>query len=179
MLLKELKTALPGFLLCSAVFAADISMSIGAISILYILFVLLSFWTSSKYQYIVASVVSSVFLTIIGWVLQTKFVKSEINLGFVQAVVDYEGLFRAFSLFILIFVGVFLIRHKIKEIEIKKLNDSLELRILARTAAAEVKAKRLEKQIEILQTLNQNSTNKSLQRLDNVIDELKKLQKEL
>jgi signal transduction histidine kinase len=179
MKLKELSILLLGLVVCSIIFIADISFSLGAISIFYVIFMLLTFWLTKHFQYLVGSILSSIILTIIGWSLQTRYLSSEIDLGIIRAVLDYEGLFRAFTLFILVFVGIILLKQKKKEVEVQKLNETLELRILARTSASESRAKRLERQIDILKAVRELEVSESLHGLDNVIQELKDLKLEM
>jgi hypothetical protein len=164
-----------GVIICSLVFAADFLFGLGAISLLYIFFMMITFWLSKQNYYIISSVVISLILNIIGWMFQTRHTEIEINVGQIQAMMDYEGLFRVFTIFILIFVGGILIKQRNKEFELSKLNESLELRILARTTASEHRAKRLEQQIDILKIIQAEKTNASIIRLDNVINELKEL----
>ena len=166
-----------GSIICSAIFAADLAFGIGAISLSYIIFMILAFWIGTRNYHIIASVLSAIVLNIIGWIYQSKSTIVEFDLGGFHSTLDYEGLFRVFTSFILIVVGIVLIKQKGKEDELNSLNESLELRILARTSASENRARKLEKQIKALKLIRSEQTNESIKRLDDVINELKELNK--
>lgn len=161
--------------MCSAIFIADVTFGIGAISLLYVLYMLSSYFFSDKSYQIVATVAISICLTLIGWLFQSSETLREIDLGYFYTVINYEGVFRVASCFVLLFLGGVLVKHKNKEFELEKLNESLELRILAKTAASENRAKILEMQISVLQKIRQNQENESMKRLDIVINQLKEL----
>lgn len=164
-----------GFIICSLIFAADYLFGLGAISVFYIFFMLMTFWLSNKTYHIFGSILVSISLTVIGWLFQSRLTQVEIDVGPFFTLLDYEGLFRAFTIFILIFLGGILIKQKNKEFELSKLNESLELRILARTTASEARAMRMEKQIKILQSIRASQVDSSIKKLDDVINELKNL----
>lgn len=82
---------------------------------------------------------------------------------------------RIFTL-ITIWVGTIMsVSKKIAERDLKELNDILELKVLARTAASEAKSQRLEQQIQILKGISQETTQHSFDRLNSVIENLKQL----
>lgn len=171
----DLRLLLLGMALSSFIFAADIIVSIGAISILYVILLLVTFWFAKKKLYILSSVITSNALILIGWLFQSRVTESLIDIGIVKAELDYEGLFRVFSIFILIIVGGVLTQQRSKEEELQELNENLNLRILSKTAASEGRAKRLEQQIKILQQIRKEEIESGLSGLDAVIAELKQL----
>jgi energy-coupling factor transporter transmembrane protein EcfT len=175
MRLFDLRLLLLWMVVSSLIFIADIIFSLGAISLCYIFLMLITFWFAKTKFNMVGSVLVSVSLTIIGWLYQTRFVKSFIDIGIIQAELDYEGLFRTFSIIILIFVGGVLLYQRSRDEELERLNETLELKILSRSAASEAKAKRLEQQIIILQTIDKQEVSQSLSKLDDVIKELREL----
>ena len=137
-----------------------------------------TFWFSNEKENIIGSVASSIILVLIGWYLQYRTSIIVLDLSFFYAEIDYEILFRAISIIVLGFVGIILFKEKIRDEELQKLNETLELRIFARTAIAEKRAENLEKQIAALQSLKKDNTNNSINKLDSVISELKKLAEE-
>ncbi len=173
--LTDLRVILLGFVLCSLIFALDYSFGLGALSMLYIFFMLLTFWQTKKRYHVVGAVLVSLSLTLIGWLYQTRSINVEISVGSFYSIMDYEGLFRIVTLFVLVFLGGILVRQKSKEFELSKLNESLELRILARTTASEARAKCLEQQIKVLQSISSSQVDLSIKKLDDVINELKHL----
>jgi signal transduction histidine kinase len=171
----DLRIIILGLIIAGLIFTADMIFGLGAISIGYIFFLLITFWLAQKKQYIFSSIVISIILTLIGWSYQVRVYNELIDVGIVKAQLDYEGLFRVFTIIILIFVGGVLFRQRMKEEELHEFNETLELRILARSAASEAKAKRLEQQILILQDISKHEVSESLSKLDNVIKELKEV----
>lgn len=165
-----------GIIICSGIFAADILFQLGAIALFYIIFLVSVFMLSKKNVYLISSFISSIVLTGIGWVFQTR--SSEVYLdigGVIQATLNYEGLFRVVTMLVILFIGIILLKQRAKDEELTHLNETLELRILARTAVSENKAKRLEEQIKALQNIRNKKTDEAIVRLDNVIAELKDL----
>jgi hypothetical protein len=171
----DFRVILLGLVICTLVFSAEYIFGLGAISVLYIFFMLLTFWLSKKAHHIFGSVLVSMSLTMIGWLFQSRLTQVEIEVGPFHSMLDYEGLFRVFTVFILVFLGAILIRQKNKEFEINKLNESLEFRILAKTVASEARAMRMEQQIKVLQLIRSSQVDNSIKKLDDVITELKKL----
>lgn len=165
-------------ILASLVFVADVIFSLGALSLFYIIMLFVTFWFSNEKENIIGSVISSIILVLIGWYLQYRTSIIVLDLSFFYAEIDYEILFRAISIIVLGFVGIILFKEKIRDEELQKLNETLELRIFARTAIAEKRAENLEKQIAALQSLKKDNTNNSINKLDSVISELKKLAEE-
>ena len=162
-----------GIILTSLIFTADIIFSIGAISLFYVLLLLLTFWFAKSKQYIFSSIISSISLILFGWIFQQRVTEVIIDIGIINAGIDYEGLFRVFTMAIIIIVGGILVYQRSKEEELLELNQTLELRILARTVASESRARRLEKQISILQTIRKQELEEILNALDSLIKELK------
>ena len=107
---------------------------------------------------------------------QKRVVTDIISIGVFFVKIDYENFFRSFSALIVIVVGCILLYYKSKVLQFQELNETLELRILARTVASENKARILQEQILILQNIKDDKEiNDSLSELHNVINELKVL----
>lgn len=164
-----------GLILASSVFAADLAFGLGAISVLYFIFLFFVFWFSKDIYYILSATISSIILIFTGWSLSERFSETLIDIGIIKAQLDYEGLFRVFALTIIILIGGMLAFQKQKEKELKELNETLGLRILSRTVSSENKVKKLEQQILILQKIRKQDIEYSLANLDAVIQELKEL----
>lgn len=165
-------------ILASTVFVADAIFSLGALSLFYVLILLSTFWIGKKKEYIISAIISALILTILGWVIQYRYTPITIDLTFFYAEINYEALFRAVSMLVTTFVGIVLLKERIKEDELQKLNETLELRIFAKTSLAEKRAECLQKQIDALQCLKQKQVNESIDKLDDVITALKKMAQE-
>lgn len=170
---KDVKVLSLSLILNSIIFLLDYYFSLGAISILYILFMFTITFISKESKHIIFSIIVSTVLTFIGWGFQTGYAGVEIDLGIIHAIVDYEGLFRAFSLFIIVVVGGILLEKINKEKEVSRLKTNIELSILARTTTSETRARKLENQIKVLKEIRESETIESLKRLDDVIEVLK------
>lgn len=164
-----------GLTIASSVFAADLAFGLGAISVLYFIFLFFIFWFSKDIYYLISGTISSILLIFAGWSLSERFSETLIDIGIIKAQLDYEGLFRVFSLVIVMLIGGMLVFQKKKEIELKELNETLGLRILSRTVFSENRVKKLEQQIHILQKIRKQEVEYSLANLDAVIQELKDL----
>jgi hypothetical protein len=164
-----------GLIFVSIVFACDILFGLGAISMLYLMFLLLTFAMVRSNLYIISSMITSVILTSIGWFYQSRQTITTIDVGVIMAELNYESLFRAVSILLTIFLGSVLFKAKIKKDELQELNESLDLRIFAKTAISEAKARRLEAQIEALKQVKYSDTKTAISKLDDIILELKEL----
>ena len=171
----DYKILLLGIIFASLIFIADIIFCIGAISLFYIILLLITFWFAKHKQYIYGFIMSSISLILCGWLFQHRTTEVIIDIGIFNAGIDYEALFRVFTIAIIVIVGGILVYQKSKEEELRELNETLELRILSRTVASESRTRRLEKQISLLQTIRKQELEDSLNGLDIVIKELKDL----
>ena len=153
----------------SAIFCADIIFINGAFSSFYICVVLLSLWSDDDRLLIGATVGSIVLLfAAYGYYL--------INYDFTSPLSEIHGFSnKLISLVMIAITAGLSARTKEKSQTLKRLNETLELRVLARIAASEAKAHRLEKQIEILQSIRENNTDNAFCALDEVINNLKTL----
>jgi hypothetical protein len=175
----DYKSFILSLILVTTIFFIDLTVGLGAISALYVIPLLVSFWFSKNKEYIIGIIFIILVLILFTYIFQTRVVISEISVGNIFVKVDYENFFRAFSALIVIVVGCVLLYYKSKVKQFKELNETLELRILARTVASENKAKILQSQILILQGIRDDKEfDNSLSELDNVIIELKNLNKE-
>jgi len=122
---KDFRIILLGFIVCSLIFAADYTSGLGALSVLYIFFMLLTFWSSDKKHHLIGSTLVSGALTLIGWLFQTRLTQVAIDVEPFYFMMDYEGLFRVFTVFILVFLGGVLIKQKNKKL-IKRENKKFK-----------------------------------------------------
>lgn len=165
-------------ILVTSIFFIDLNVGLGVISALYIIPLLLSFFFAKKKEYIIGVMFIILVLISFSWIFQTRVVIDMISIGNFLVKINYENFFRSFSALIVIVVGCILLYYKSKVRQFKELNETLELRILARTVASENKAKILQEQILVLQSIREDKEiNNSLYELDNVINELKNLNK--
>jgi hypothetical protein len=143
------------------VFSLEIIFPTGVFSAFYILVVLISLWGED--ELLIGGVIGSFILILIGYfyTLNNFEITSLIN--------------KSLS-FVMVGITAFLgMQRKEVEVKLKRLNETLELRVLARIASSEHKAKRLEKQIEILQEFRKEKTDTAFQALDDIISNLKTL----
>ena len=152
-------------LLFCGVFAIDLHYPLYDISQLYIVIIFLSLWSKNDKMLFLSHGLTIVF-TIISYYLSFDDFELEHTLPRI-------------STLILTFVFTTLIlKRKEDEKEMIRANKTLELRVLARTAASESRSRELEKQIKILQIIREKETNKALNELDSVIENLKELSKD-
>lgn len=173
----DIRILLIGMVISGLIFVLDTIFGLGIISLFYVLFLLSAFVWGKNKRYIISSLLSSIILVLTGWMLQTRETEYILNIGIINAGIEYEGLFRVFSIVILVVLGIVLIKQRVKEEELNEFSETLELRILARTASAENRARRLECQIQELQKLRSDNVSNSLKKLDCIISELRNINK--
>jgi hypothetical protein len=158
------KLGIVGLLTAGAIFGLDLLYPMGgAVSILYILLIFISLWTSDAIFTIWAGTITSVLIFIGIWYgggIETP---------------GSELMIRFFGLIIIWLTAVLSIQRKEVEKELRDLNLHLELKVLARTAAAENRSLRLERQIKILENIKRNQKQEAFVVLDNVIADLREL----
>jgi K+-sensing histidine kinase KdpD len=150
-----------GLLITSLIFIIDVLFNIPALTVFYVLFVFLALWTGDS-RNIVASAVISTVLILLAW-----FINSDL--------LSIDGMGRLLSAVVVWTVALLSAKRSETEVELKRLNETLELRILARTIASERKAQMLEMQIKQLQELRTQNTQQALLQLDDVIKSLKEI----
>jgi len=149
-------------LFASAIFCADIIFTSGAFSSFYVCVVLLSLWSDDD-RLLIGGTVGSIILVFAAY-------------GYSLTDFEWPTLINKLISFVMIAITAGLsARSKEKSEKLKRLNETLELRVLARIAASEAKAHRLEKQIEILQAIREHNTDNAFSALDEVITNLKTL----
>lgn len=149
-------------LLTIAIFVADLYFSGGAVSIFYICVILLSHWIDDDWVTLGTTFLVMV-LAFINYFLIPDQASPTLLINKILAAVSIGV------------VSLLITKRKDVETRLKKSNETLELRVLARTAAAEAKSKRLEQQIKILQQIREAKTDTSFSELENVINTLKEL----
>lgn len=156
------KLAIVMIMVALIVFGLEILFPNGVFSAFYILVILISLWSDDD-ELLIGGLIGSFALILIGYFYTLN------NFELVCLVN------KSLS-FIMIGITAFLgIQRKEVEVKLKRLNETLELRVLARIASSEHKAKRLEKQIEILQEFRKEKTDTAFQALDDIINNLKTL----
>lgn len=171
-------TFLVSIFMCSAIFIADMFLHIGAINLFYIMLIMIVYTISKNKVHIFGATATAVILNGFSWFYNNRVTNVLIDVGgVIHCQLNYEDLFRAVTSIILVFCGFIFLNQKSKDDELLKINETLELRVLARTAKSENKVKILEKQIVILQNIKTEKTQESILKLDNVIAELKQLSK--
>ena len=153
----------------SAIFCADIIFINGAFSSFYICVVLLSLWSDDD-RLLIGGTIGSIILVFAAYGYYL------FNYDYSSPVSEIHGFTnKLISLVMIAITAGLSARTKEKSQNLKRLNETLELRVLARIAASEAKAHRLEKQIEILQIIRENNTDNAISALDEVINNLKAL----
>jgi hypothetical protein len=132
------------------------------ISSFYVLIILMSLWINDD-RITVGATIASVILIFLAY-----FTNSH---GIIWNLIINKFL----SVILLIITSFIITDRKGIESELKRSAETLELRVLARTTAAEARSKRLEQQIKVLQIIRQNSTESAFNALDEVIQNLKDL----
>lgn len=159
---NSIKILITMIIFASAIFCADMIFAGGAFSSFYVLVVLLSLWSEDDVLLVGGCVISIVLIF-------SAYVYSLSSF-------EWPALINKLVSFVMIGVTAGLsMRMKEKSQNLKRLNETLELRVLARIASSEAKSKRLEKEIEILQTIRKNDTNNQFSALDEVITNLRTL----
>lgn len=156
----------------SAIFCADIVFLGGVFSAFYVCIILLSLWAEDD-RLLIGSTIGSVLL------IFTPYLYFVLTLGQSAYLTDYFALHvfinKMVSFIMIVITSGLAMRSKEKSQNLKRLNETLELRVLARIAASEAKARRLENQIEILQNIRKNNTDNAFSALDEVINNLRTL----
>jgi hypothetical protein len=168
------KVLIAMLLFASSIFCADIIFTGGAFSSFYVCVILLSLWSDDD-RLLIGGTIGSVVLIFgaYGYFLINYDTSSAISSA---ATFGFAGFInKLISIVMVIITSGLASRSKEKSENLKRLNETLELRVLARIAASEAKAKRLEKQIEILQAIRKEDINNSFSVLDEVINNLKTL----
>jgi hypothetical protein len=148
-------------LLTLIILITDIYFQNGAISGFYICVILMSYWIEDDWIIIGTTVLS------IGFTFLPYFV-SHNDLSFLL-------ISRILTMSMIAVVSFLIAKGKETEKQLRRSKETLELRVLARTASSEAKSRRLEQQIKILQTIRQGSTDASFVALDEVISNLRDL----
>jgi len=160
----ELKKAVFfGTILLVALFCLDLMINISALAILYICFILFALWTDNE-KFIFGTLVISTILIMIAWI-------------FHGGGTGYDNVARLLAGVVIWVTGLLSIQRKQVENRLKMLNETLELRVMARTAASEEKSRRLELQIKALQGIRHAGTKNSLSQLDEIIHNLQEISK--
>lgn len=144
------------------VFGLEIIFPNGVFSAFYVLVVLISLWDEDE-ELLIGGVIGSLILILFGYIYTLN---------------DFEitSLINKSLSFVMVGITAFLgVQRKEIEQKLKRLNETLEYRVLARIASSEQKSKRLEKQIEILQEFRKEKTDTAFQALDDIIHNLKTL----
>ncbi len=156
-----IKAVTVGSFLLAGLFCADLLLNFSALSILYICFIFFSLFTNED-KFVFGTVVISSILVMIAWIYNGGGSTS-------------DDLVRLLSMVVIWATGLLSIQRQGVENRLKMLNETLELRVLARTATAEERSKRLEKQIKLLQNIRYADTKNSLHQLDEIISNLKEI----
>lgn len=157
------KLAISGFFICSIIFTADILLGYSIVPIGYVIFLLLAILLKETAERMSAIFLIGTLLTALGLFYG----------GFGTNTDELTIRFLAWVIFAS--TSAIAVVLKQKEEELLKINESLELKILARTAAAENRARQLQEQIRYLQDMRHENTNKSILRMDEIISNLKRL----
>lgn len=149
-------------LLMLLIFLSDIFLKTGVISGFYICVILMAHWMDDDWL-VVGSTILSIVLTFIAYFI-------------IYDAITFNTFSERFLTTLIIgIVSVLTAKRREIESQLRRSNETLELRVLARTAAAEAKSKRLEQQIQILQALRQQNDDASFQALDEVIQNLREI----
>lgn len=159
---SKLKYVISMLLLTIAIFIADLYFSGGAVAGFYICVILLSHWIDDDWVTIGTTFLVMI-LTFLNYFIITKEISPMLLINKILAAVMIGV------------VSLLITKRKDTENKLKRSNETLELRVLARTAAAEAKSRRLEQQVKILQEIRETKTNDAFSALDNVINTLKEL----
>lgn len=152
-------------LLSVLIFICDIYFPGGVIAGFYICVIMLSHWVDDDWVVIGTTVFSVV-------------------LSFLTYFITYEEIFwpaLTNKILVVIMIGIvslLAITRREAESKLKRTNETLELRVLARTAASEARSKKLEQQIKLLQAIRNHNTNSSFHALDEIINNLRELSSE-
>lgn len=159
---SKIKYVLAMLLLTIAIFCADLYFSGGAVSVFYICVVLLSHWIDDDWVTLGTTILVMI-LAFINYYLIPEVASPMLLINKILATVAIGV------------VSLLITKRKDTETKLKRSNETLELRVLARTAAAEAKSRRLEQQIKILQEIRETKTDDSFSKLEHVINTLTEL----
>jgi len=163
-----IKLAYATTVLACIIFALDVYFSVDIATLAYVMPILLATAISND-KAVTGTAIIGLVLIVLGF-----FLAPIIGVNYFQE----DSFYRVISFISVFSFGYILSEQKRLQQILKEQNDTLELRILARTAASEARAKILKRQVEILQGLNTKKTNDSVYKLEQVILELKKLTQE-
>ena len=154
--MKDIKLISLGISISTILFLVDMLFSLSIFSVFYILVIYLAFFFSSKE-------------TVFGFMLLT------LMLTLISLPGSSDINFRIMSILMIIISGTISLMQMSSTDKLRALNNSLELKVLARTTNSYAKVTFLENQIRILQAIRSSDTSDSVRNLDNVISELKKI----
>lgn len=146
----------------SAIFCADVIFAGGAFSSFYVCVILISLWSDDD-RLLVGGIACSIILLLGAYIYSLDIFSWSILINKLVAFVMI-GITSGISA-----------RSREKSENLRRLNETLELRVLARIASSEAKSKRLEQQIEVLQFIRRQNTDNAFSELDQVINNLKNL----
>lgn len=155
-------TIIAMLLLILAIFFGDLSLKDGAVAGFYICVILMAHAVKDDWLILGITVLS-------------------MTLTFLTYFINYDSIHlsalisRVLSTIMIGIVSYLIIKRRDVETKLKRTNETLELRVLARIASSESKSKRLEQQVKILQEIRQVNTDTSFQGLDDVISTLRDL----
>jgi len=155
------KAAIISSIMTVLLFATDLYFNFSVIAILYVCFVFFALLTNDE-RFIVGATIVSTVLIVAGWVYH-------------DSTLVYDNVARLMAVVVVWGAGLLSLQRKQVEHRLQLLNETLELRVMARTAAAEEKSKRLEQQIRVLKEIRYSGTRNALSKLDTVISNLKEL----
>src|ERR1700748_2276528 len=137
---QAIKTLIIMLIFAAAIFCADILVTGGAFSSFYVCIVLMALWSDDD-RLLIGGTIGSIILVFAAYAYSLN---------------DFEWPTLTNKLVSFVMIGVtaiLSIRTREKSQKLHRLNETLELRVLARIAASEAKSKRLEQQIEVLQQI--------------------------
>lgn len=159
---RSIKLLIIMALVALLVFGLEILFPNGVFSAFYILTVLISLWSDDD-ELLIIAVCTSFILILTGYVYYWHSFE-------ITALIN-----KSLSFVMIGITAILGSQRKEVEQKLKRLNETLEFRVLARIASSEQKSKRLEKQIEILQKFREEKTDTAFQALDDIISNLKVL----
>ena len=161
---QAVKVLLVMLVFASLIFCADVMVTGGSFSSFYVCVILISLWSDDD-RLLIGAFTGSIIL------IFTSYISS-----FTFESFDWHTLTSKLVSFVMVTITTGLsMRTREKSENLKRLNETLELRVLARIAASEAKSKRLEQQIEVLQLIRRHDTDDAFSALDQVINNLKVL----
>jgi len=156
------KLSLASFLVAGGIFAIDLHTPSGLATILYVILIWLSLLSKDAIFPVWSALICTV-LIFIGY----AYVGENASWGIIGN--------RIFALIIVWLSVALSVQSKEVERELRQLNETLELKVLARTISSENRAIMLEKQIKILEGIRQQKTEEAFKNIDEVIDNLRNI----